>query len=122
MKFDEIADIVRGVPYTQEARGKHLYEHILKHRPKQCLELGFAHGVASCYIAAALDEIGSGHHICVDLPTSAKFEPNIETLLKRAGLEPYVSVNREKNCYTWFLEKQIQENTVDYNCTPVYDL
>jgi predicted O-methyltransferase YrrM len=40
----------------------------------------------------------------------------------RAGLEPYVSVNREKNCYTWFLEKQIQENTVDYNCTPVYDL
>ena len=122
MKFDEIAKIVKGIPYTQKARGKHLYEHILKHSPKQCLELGFAHGVATCYIAAALHEIGSGHHTCVDLPTSAKFEPNVETLLQRAGLESYVTVHREKNCYTWFLQKQIQKNTVDYSCTPVYDL
>ena len=67
MKFNTIAKLVHGIPYTQRERGKKLYDHILKYKPENCLELGFAHGVASCYIAAALHEIGHGTLTCVDL-------------------------------------------------------
>jgi predicted O-methyltransferase YrrM len=104
MKFAEIAKLIKGIPYTSMARGKLLYDHILLNRPCHCLELGFAHGVASCYIVAALHEIGSGHLTCADLESSKDREPNLEQLLKKADLEKFVSINREKSCYTWFLK------------------
>ena len=122
MKFKDIASIVKGIPYTQEERGRKLYDHIIKNKPLNCLELGFAHGVASCYIAAALQENGQGSLTSVDLMSSTALEPNIELMLKKSGLESIVKVHREENSYTWFLKKIIQAQTKDYNCTPVYDL
>ncbi|MFC1775870.1 O-methyltransferase [Pseudomonadota bacterium] len=122
MKFNKIAKIVEGVPYTQRERGKKLYEHILEHRPENCLELGFAHGVASCYIAAALHELGQGSLTSVDLEDSKDRNPNIEQLLQTAGLQEFVTIRREKNSYNWFLKKAIEENTSNNSCTPFYDL
>ncbi|MCP3930946.1 MAG: class I SAM-dependent methyltransferase [Bacteroidetes bacterium] len=122
MKFKDIARLVHGIPYTQEERGKQIYNHVLKHKPKRCIELGFAHGVASCYIAAALDEIGSGELICVDLNSSKEIEPNLEALLEKASLQSYVSIYREENSYTWFLQKEISKNSERYNCKQIYDL
>ena len=122
MKFSEIANIVDGLPYTQKERGKQLYDHIVQNRPQNCLELGFAHGVASCYIAAALDELGDGSLTSVDLLSSQDLEPNIESLLDVAGLEKYVNIYREKNSYTWFLKKNIEKLTTSYTCEPSYDL
>lgn len=121
MKFSEIAALIEGVPYTSPARGKILYDHIIKGKNKNCLELGFAHGVASCYIAAALHELGSGMLTCVDLESSVGFEPNIEALLDRAGLQSYVTIHREVESYTWFLKKEIEKNSTDYQCRPLYD-
>ncbi len=122
MRFNEIAKLIEGVPYIQKERGKHLYEHVLKNRPEQCIELGFAHGASSCYIAAALDEIGSGKLTSVDLIGSKDREPNLEKLLEDAGLQQYVDIHREQNSYTWFLKKLIEKNTTDYNCNQVFDL
>jgi predicted O-methyltransferase YrrM len=68
MKFEKIRDLLDGIPYTGPVRGKSLYEFILAHRPERCLELGFAHGVASSYIAAALDETGKGRAKSVPIP------------------------------------------------------
>ncbi len=121
MRFNNIAKLIEGVPYIQKERGKYLYDHILKTRPEQCIELGFAHGASSCYIAAALDEIGSGKLTSVDLIGSEQREPNLENLLEVAGLQSYVDIYREQNSYTWFLKKVIEENTTDYNCDQVYD-
>lgn len=122
MNFSDISKIVEGIPYTQKERGKQLYDHIIKHKPAKCLELGFAHGVASCYMAAALDEIGDGKLTCVDLFSSEDLKPNLESLLKTAGLEKFVDIHREKSCYTWFLKKEIEKNTDKYTCRQVYDL
>jgi len=122
MKFNDIAQVVEGVPYTQPERGRALYDHIIKHKPEKCLELGFAHGVASCYMAAALDEIGGGKLVCVDLEHSSELSPNIEGLLNKAGLAEYVTICREKNSYTWFLKNEIEKNTENYHCDPKYDL
>lgn len=122
MKLDRIHEILDGVPYINRKYGGLLYEHILRTKPEQCLELGFAHGKSSCYIAAALDELGRGHLTSVDLVSSKERNPNLEGLLKRTGLGKYVTVQRERNSYTWFLKKKIQERSPEgRRCEPLYD-
>jgi predicted O-methyltransferase YrrM len=122
MHFNKIAKLVEGIPYIQKQRGKQLYDHVLKTKPESCLELGFAHGASSCYIAAALDEIGSGKLTCVDLDNSKNREPNLELLLKKTNLQQFVDIHREQNSYTWFLKNEIEKNTNGYNCKQIYDL
>src|SRR5690606_25854059 len=121
MKLEDLIPQIEGIPYTSPRRGSILYQHIIKTKPRQCLELGFAHGVSSCYIAAALDELGAGHLTCVDLETGKSFQPSIEELLTRTRLNNRVTVVREINSYTWFLKKEIERASRDGTCEPVYD-
>lgn len=121
MKFKQIAQYLEGIPYTQKERGKLLYDHIITKKPNRCLELGFAHGVATCYMAAALHELGSGIVTAVDLESSKGMNPNLEHLLESTGLEDFCEINREKNSYTWFLEKEIERNTKDNACKTAFD-
>lgn len=122
MKFDAIAPLLDGIPYTSPHKGRVFYDFVMDTRPEQCLELGFAYGVSSCYIAAALHELGRGHLTSVDLLGSKVwFDPTIETLLARTGLESYVTVARENTSYTWFLKKKIEAQTSGHVCEPCYD-
>ena len=122
MKFEKAVETLALVPFTSPSKGKIFYDHILKYKPKKCLELGFAHGSGSCYIAAALEELGEGKLTAVDLVASKKFSPNIEELVEKLSLNKHVSVVREKNSYNWFLNKTIGENSdKNYNCEPIYD-
>ncbi len=123
MLFSEIEKILALIPYTSPSKGKIFYDHVLKYKPKKCLELGFAHGTATNYIAAALHEIGEGHITAVDLTKSKNEKPNLEELLKKTKLEKYVSIYREKESYNWFLNKDIEKHSdKNYNCIPRYDL
>ena len=122
MKFDEIYLHVEGIPYLSSQKAKVLYEFIMDKKPSECLELGFAHGVSVCYVAAALDELGTGHITAVDLKRGMDWQkPSIEYLLSKTGLGEYVTIGRESLSYTWFLKKEIEKCTVDQTCTPVYD-
>ena len=122
MDFATIADHLDGIPYIQPNRARMLYDFILEQKPAQCLELGFAHGTSSCYIAAALGEIGTGHLTAVDLSLDqVDFDPSLEALLERTGLARYVTIARETNSYTWFLKKQIEAQSTGANCEPLYD-
>ena len=120
MKFEEVRDLIAGVPYTSAERGREIYEHVLTESPKKCLELGFAHGVSLCYVAAALDELGEGHIDGVDLMGVPR-DPSAEQLLERCGLEKYVTLNREKSSYTWFLQKKISEKVGNPSASQDYD-
>lgn len=121
MKYAEVAHRVAGIPYTSPEKGRIFYDFVMDTKPEQCLELGFAHGTSSCYIAAALDELGRGHLTSVDLDTSVDRDPNIEALLKKTGLGGYVTVVREKTGYNWFLKKKIEERTREGATQPLYD-
>jgi predicted O-methyltransferase YrrM len=122
MKFDKISKLLHGIPYTSLSKGKNLYDVVIKNNLQNILELGFAHGVASCYMAAALDEFNSGKITVVDLEKSKNEKPNIEDLLNISGLSKYVDIFREKNSYNWFLNKEIGKNTDNNNnCIPKYD-
>lgn len=121
MTFETVHAHLAGVPYIAPAAARALYEFILRAGPRDCLELGFAHGASSCYIAAALAARGEGHLTTVDLETSVGRRPPIETLLARTGLARYVTVRREVHCYTWFLKKEIERRTARGRCRPAYD-
>jgi predicted O-methyltransferase YrrM len=122
MKFEVIRKYIAGIPYILPELARDLYDFILAARPQQCLELGFGHGASSCYIAAALEEVGAGHLTTVDLAPAAAWQtPAIETLLARTGLTPWVTVQREPTSYTWFLQKAISLRSSADRCRPLYD-
>ena len=121
MHYEEVRKEVAGTPYLTPERGKVLYDFIISERPQECLELGFAHGVSTCYIAAALEANGSGHLTSVDLETSGSLDPAAETLLERCGLTHRVTVVREPTSYTWFLKKEIAGRSTGPTCEPRFD-
>jgi len=122
MKFEEINTHLDGVPYISPKHAKMLYDFILDNKPDQLIQLGFAYGAASCYMAAALDELGSGLLTVVDLTSARGWrKPSIDELLSKTGLEKYVSIIYEKTSYNWYLKKNIEENTSSHYCEPIYD-
>jgi len=123
MKFETAHKVLKGIPFISETNARVLYDFIIANKLSNCLELGFAHGVASGYMAAAIDELGGGKLTSVDLiETNAAFDPPIEKLLKELNLEKYVEIHRMQTGYNWFLHNDIKAQTVDGNvCKPKYD-
>lgn len=121
MKFDDIFALVGHVPYTSKDHGKYLYDLILEQQLTDILELGIAHGTATCFMAAALQELGRGCVTAVDL-IDVDFQPTAEAQLKKTGLDTYAKVVRMKSGYTWFLHDEIARHTTQDRCEEVYDL
>lgn len=121
MKFEEIFARVGHVPYISKDHGRYLYDLILDQKLTSILELGIAHGTATCYMAAALQELGQGCITAVDL-VDVGFQPTAESQLKRNGLEAYVNIHRMKSGYTWFLHDEIARHTKEDQCAEIYDL
>ena len=77
MKFETVSKELEGIPYILPQLARELYDFILETGPEQCLELGFGHGVSSCYIAAALDELGTGRLTTVDLQGASEWQKSV---------------------------------------------
>lgn len=123
MKFSDVQAMVGETPFISPTNANYLYQFILRERPKRILELGIAHGTATCHMAAALQELGCGKITCVDLiDAAAEFQPTPEQQLALTGLESFVEIIRMKTGYTWFLHDNIRKNTKNDNCEPEYDL
>ncbi|MBW4613071.1 MAG: class I SAM-dependent methyltransferase [Desmonostoc vinosum HA7617-LM4] len=123
MKFDKISQIVEGVPFIDIKNAKYLYDLIISEKLTNILELGIAHGTATCYMAAALDELGTGKITSVDLlEAKSSFSPSPEEQLAKAGLENFVQIVRMQTGYTWFLHDEIKRQTINDICQPEYNL
>ncbi|HEU4978740.1 MAG TPA: class I SAM-dependent methyltransferase [Solirubrobacteraceae bacterium] len=106
---------------TGPARGQELYEFVRRERPVECLELGFAHGGGSTWIAAALEANGEGRLTSVDLLRARDYEPSAQATVDRAGLGHRVELVYEQTSYTWYLKRLIRERTRDGACEPCID-
>ena len=123
MKFEEIYSIVGSVPFISKKNGRFIYDLILKEELTNILELGIAHGTSTCYMAAALQELGEGSITSVDLiEVKNWFKPSAEEQLQKTGLSSFVNVIRMQTGYTWFLHDEIVRNTKNNVCNEVYDL
>jgi predicted O-methyltransferase YrrM len=106
---------------TTPGRGEQVHNFVRDHGFDNCLELGFAHGVGSVYIASALEANGRGHLTCVDLPSALERDPLASDLLDQAGLAHRVSLVVEPTGYTWFLYRMLRERLRDSTIDPLYD-
>jgi predicted O-methyltransferase YrrM len=123
MKFSDVCAAVGHTPFISRKAGRFLYDLILAERHERVLELGIAHGTATCYMAAALHELGRGTVTAVDLVEALEFfRPTAEEQLQEAGLAPFASVHRMQTGYSWFLHDEIARQTHDEVCREVYDL
>jgi predicted O-methyltransferase YrrM len=117
VKIEKVLHHVDGIPVMSYAQAKTITEFILSNQSRSILELGFKHGVSTCYIAGALEELGGGSVTTIDLVQARTFQPNIEQLLQRIGLEQYVKIYYEPTSYLWRLMKMLEENS-----EPLFDL
>lgn len=121
MRFEDVAERVKGIPFMEPALGQRVYEHIRESRPERVLELGSAHGVSAAYMAAALEANGRGHLTTVD-HGGAAYDPPPERVLEGAGLAHRATIVRAHSSYNWFLKQQIEAASDPHgNCEPMYD-
>jgi predicted O-methyltransferase YrrM len=116
MNVEEIKSMVDDLPMMSMSQAKEITSFIQSKNLKNLLELGFYHGVSSCYFAGVLDEMKDGHLTTIDLRSAEEREPNIEELLEKLGLSSYVTVYYEPTSYNWRLMKMIEENL-----RPIFD-
>jgi len=94
MKFNKIHAPVGHVPYIMKDNAEYLYKLVLREKLARILELGIAHGTATCYMAAALQEIGGRKITSVDLTETANtFQPTPDEQLTRTGLSSFVEID-----------------------------
>ncbi len=123
MKFNDVYSLVGDVPFITKDNAKRLYELIIERKITKILELGIAHGTATCIMAAAIQENGGGEITCVDLlEKQDHYKPSVEEQLLKVGLTQFVKIERMKTGYTWFLHDEIKTNTKNDVCSNIYDL
>lgn len=106
---------------TTSSRGETLHRFVREQGFTSCLELGFAHGVGSVYIAAALEAAGAGTLTSVDIPSALNRTPSAESLLSRAGLSHRVQLVIDPDSYVWWLRRRLREQLRDGRIEPAYD-
>lgn len=106
---DRLERALAGIPHMTPAQGRAVSRFIREHRLRECLELGFAHGAGTAWIAAAAGRIG-GRVAAIDLEFAKRRSPDIEETLARAGIAPdTVEIHFEPTSYTWRLMKFLRD-------------
>lgn len=111
MTPDDVKEALGDLPYMTLAQGRQLTDFLHDKGLSKILELGFYHGVSSCYLAAAMQATKGSPIVTIDLPSAEDRSPNIETLLERCGLKDHAEFYYEPAGYSWRLMKLIEENT-----------
>jgi predicted O-methyltransferase YrrM len=111
MEFGQLKDRLKGIPHTTPEKGKILYGLIEQTKPERCLELGFACGVGSAYIAGALEQIGeNGNLIAVDNLNALDRHPKATDLLSTFNFASRVEFIYHELGYLWFLMDALERN------------
>lgn len=121
--FAAVRTITEGVGGgTSPVRAEQLFAWVAEHRPTDVLELGFAHGVSTVTIAAALEGNGGGRITGSDNRSALERDPSAQSLLDRAGLAHRAELHYDDTSYTWFLQRRLREQSTTGSIVPCYDL
>ena len=118
MTNEEVKKIVGNTPHMSIEMANEMAHIIEEYNVTNILELGFAHGVSTSYMAATLGRLNNNGTITsIDKIHSKDRIPNVYTLLKSVKEENRVNVYFEPTSYTWRLMKFLEEDP-----TPRFDL
>ena len=97
-----------------------IYKFIISHKLRSVIELGTGYGATTCVIASALQEIGGGKIITIDKYLHQSV--NIKVLMQYVGLkEEQIEVVVDELGYNWYMADLIKKQTIEGNCSPIYD-
>jgi predicted O-methyltransferase YrrM len=117
MQLTDVQRIVDGLPFMKLEQAERITSLMLANGSTDVIELGFFHGVSTCYMAAALDGTGKEWSIvAIDKESALTLKPNVDELLSQFGLRDRVTLFYEKTSYTWRLMKMLEEDP-----TPRFD-
>jgi len=116
MNLTKVKQIVGDLPYMSLNKAQTIANFIHENNISSILELGFYHGVSTCYMAAILEEIEQGSIVTIDLHSARQRQPNIEQLLEKCGSQDIVDYYYEPVSYNWRLMKLIEskDKTFDF--------
>lgn len=117
MEPERIQDILGDIPYMNLRQARTMGELIRDNTVRNILELGFYHGVSTCYLANAVSSVEGGSVTSLDMAAALELTPNIEELLHKVGLRDRVQVYADQQSYVWRLMKMLEEDP-----TPRFDL
>lgn len=106
---------------TSKEEGRKLYDFVLDSGAENILELGFAHGTSTSYMAAALAARGGGSITTIDRESARERQPNIHEVLEQTGLGDYVEPIFAATSYNWELMRMIQQQTRGQTTEPRFD-
>jgi predicted O-methyltransferase YrrM len=101
--LEQVRDYVGKTPYMTYAQAQCLDQLFTEYKIRDCLELGFHHGVSSAYMAAILKKNGGGHLVTIDRVSAKTNAPNIEQILRGLGLQDFATIYYEEISYNWRL-------------------
>lgn len=110
MGFEQLVDVLQDVPLMRPAQGRVLYDLVMDEGIERPLELGFAHGVSSCYLGGALRDRGTGHLTTIDWRGARSRDPSILDLLARTELEEWVTPIFAHTSYNWELLRLLERD------------
>jgi predicted O-methyltransferase YrrM len=116
-RFDDITRMFGDLPHMKEAQASVLRDLIEEEDAHNILEIGFFQGKSSAYIAAILEDRGSGRLVTIDQLAARDRNPNIVSVLSQAGLSGRVDPVFSDRSYTWELQRMIRQSP-----RPVFDL
>lgn len=112
----QIRQELGDLPWMSLEQGVRLTDFVRNHGITTILELGFYHGVSTCYLAAAIADRIGGRLVTIDKPKVRELQPNVEQLLNRLGLTNRVDLHFEPAGYLWRLMKMLEQDP-----TPRFD-
>lgn len=116
-KFDEVTEKFGKVPFMKEKQAEYIKFFMKTFGLYNVLELGFAHGKSSAYIAAIIEDNGAGKLTTIDKANAIYRDPPIEKVLSELDLRHWVNVVYAGRSYTWELGKMIKQDS-----KPFFDL
>jgi predicted O-methyltransferase YrrM len=124
MEYKEVAQRLAELDYpalTTAEAGRLLYDFVSGPDVEDVLELGFAHGTSTAYMAAALAEKGVGSVTAIDRVSALSREPNIHQVLEHLGLESRVRPLFTASSYNWELMRILERQTTGGETIPCFD-
>lgn len=114
MEPQEIAHCLDGIPSMEPAQGVEITRFIRENQLSRCLELGFAHGVGTAYLAHAVAGMENGRVVTIDREEARSRNPDIHTALRRVGVpSDRVEIYFEPTSYTWRLMRFLEAGRQD---------
>ena len=122
MKFETVNAAMKTQPWgITEEQGRLLYDFVVRAKPAEILELGTGVGTSACYMAAALEEVGSGRVTTLDR------DPNLPGYVRDSfakadpALLRFVEIVTTPSSYNDALLPRIEARMKNGVCEPCFD-